>query len=362
MKIVIFAGGSGTRLWPISRKQFPKQFQPIIDNKSTIELRVEQLAPTFGWNNIYFSTTESLVSLIKNMFPKVPTTNIITEPTRRDLGPAVGLAMVKLQKLGAGDEPVAVLWGDSVTMKADNFLDVMKAGEELIRQDSNRLIWLGEKPTFPNDNVGWITLGEELGEKNGVKYYHPTDFKYKPELKLAEQWEKDGKHVWNTGYFVTTANFVMSKYEENYPVMAEQLKEIAAAIGTDNENDVLQRIYPKLEAVHFDHIVLDHVRGQEALVLEGAFGWDDPGTLYALKQFLQEKKEDNVCKGLVYTYDTKDSLVYNYVNKQVVTTIGLEGFVVVNTPDAILVVPKDRIKDISNMLEEMKGTELEKLL
>ena len=163
MKIIIFAGGSGKRFWPISRKKFPKQFQPIINNKSTIELRVEQLVKEHGWNSIYFSTTESLVSLIKNMFPQAPTTNIITEPVRRDLGPAVGLAMAKLRKLGAGDEPVAVLWGDSVTLKEQNFHTALKVGENRVKENPNQLIWLGQKPYFANDNLGWIELGEKLG-------------------------------------------------------------------------------------------------------------------------------------------------------------------------------------------------------
>jgi mannose-1-phosphate guanylyltransferase len=111
MRIVIFAGGSGKRFWPLSRKKYPKQFQPIIDNKSTIELLTLQVAQKYSWNNIYIPTTELLASLVKNTFPSLPTSNIFTEPTRRDLGAAVGYAMIKLRKIGAGDEAIAILWG-----------------------------------------------------------------------------------------------------------------------------------------------------------------------------------------------------------------------------------------------------------
>lgn len=101
MKIIIFAGGSGKRFWPLSRINFPKQFQPIINNKSTIELMIERVADIYGWENVFIPTTERLVALIKNTFPSLMTSNIITEPTRRDLGAAVGLSMIKLRKLGA---------------------------------------------------------------------------------------------------------------------------------------------------------------------------------------------------------------------------------------------------------------------
>jgi mannose-1-phosphate guanylyltransferase len=195
-----------------------------------------------------------------------------------------------------------------------------------------------------------------------LKYYKPGGFKYRPDIETAKKWFEDGQHLWNTGYFMTTPDFIMSKYEKSKPEMTELLYEIKSSIGTEKESDVLQEIYPQLESIHFDHIVFDYLKDDEAMVVEGNLGWYDPGTLYALKQFLQEKKEDNVCKGQVYNFETKDSLVYNYVNKQLVTTIGLEGFVVVNTPDAVLVCHKNDVGKIKEMLKEFKGTELEKLL
>jgi len=362
MKIIIFAGGSGTRFWPISRNNYPKQFHPIINNRSTIDLLTEAVAPTYGWNNIYFSTTELLVSLVKSTFPQVPTSNIITEPTQRDVGPAVGLAMTHLQKLGAGDEPVTVLWSDSYPAKVENFQAVLKIAENHIKQNSQQLIWLGQKPAFANENLGWIKLGEKVGEDEGIRYCRPGGFKYRPSIEEAEAWTVDGEHLWNTGYFVTSPNFILSQYEAYNPEVFGLLQKIKASIGTEHQNDTLQEFYPQMPAIHFDNIVLDNIKQDQALIVEGDFAWNDPGTLYALKQFLQEKITDNVCKGLVYNYDSSDSLVYNYVNKQLVATLGLEGFIVVNTPDALLVCHKKDIGRIKEMLKEFKGTELAKLL
>jgi mannose-1-phosphate guanylyltransferase len=362
MNIVIFAGGSGTRFWPISRNKYPKQFQPIIDNKSTIELMANAVAPEHGWNHVFFQTTENLVSLVKNTFPQLSTANILTEPARRDVGPAVGLAMSKLQKLGAGDEPCVILWSDSYPAKQENFLNVLKVADQIVQKNPNQLVFLGEKPQFPNDNVGWIELGDRLGEETGINYYQLKSFTYKPDLDTAKVWEKDGKHLWNTGYFVSTPNFILNKIAEFNPDVSAKLKTIEDSMDTNKELDVIQEVYPQIETIHFDHLVLYHLKPEETTVIEGEYEWSDPGTLYALKQFLQEKESDNVCKGLVYNFETKDSLVYNYVSKQLVTTIGLDGFIVVNTPDAVLVCHKKDIKKISDMLKEFKDTELEKLL
>lgn len=362
MKIIIFAGGSGKRFWPLSRKDYPKQFQPLIDNKSTVEMMVGRVAKTYGWNNIYIPTTERLVSLIKKMFPKIPTSNIFTEPMRRDLGPAVGLAMVKMRKLNAGDEPVTILWSDNFPADGKEFAKCLKAGEELLLENPDRLIFLGEKATFANDNLGWIEIGKKLKDENGIPVHELKSFKYRPDVETARKWFKNENFVWNTGYFVTTPNFTLRKYKENKPTMYKQLEEIEKALDTHNENQILQKIYPEMEPLHFDNVVLEGLKKNESAVLKTNFKWSDPGTLYALKQFLQESDEANVTKGEVYNYDTRDSLVYNFVDKQIVTTIGLDGFVVVNTPDAILVTHKDRIGDIKNMLAQWDKTDLEKYL
>lgn len=362
MKVIIFAGGSGKRFWPISREKFPKQFQPIINNKSTIEMLVDAVANKYDWHNIYFSTTENLVSLIKNVFPQVPTGNIITEPTRRDVGPAVGLSMAKLQKLGAGDEPVTVLWSDSFASNEENFSSVLDIAEKKILESPRKLVWLGQKPKFANENLGWIEVGELKGTENGISYYQRKDFKYRPTLELAQEWLKDGNHLWNTGYFVTSPNFILEKYKKNAPAVWNLLEKIMAKFDTEQEVPSLNTLYPQMPSIHFDNIVLDYLKPEETLVIEGDFDWSDPGTLYALKQHLQQSDEDNVCKGNVYTHETKDSLVYNYVNKQVVSTVGLDGFVIVNTPDALLVCHKNDIGKIKDLLEEFKGTDLEKHL
>jgi mannose-1-phosphate guanylyltransferase len=362
MKFVVFAGGSGKRFWPLSRNKFPKQFQPIIDNKSTIELMVGRIAEVYGWDSLYVPTTKILVDLIGKHLPNIPSSNVFTEPVRRDLGAAVGYAMIRLRKAGFGNEPVAILWSDNFPANGKAFQDSLKAAEELVKIDPDRIIFLGEKPTFANDNLGWIELGEKIDEKNGISAFKKQNFKYRPSVEQATEWFNSDNFVWNTGYFVSTPNFVLQQYEKQNPKMYEQLVQIENAIGSDREESTVNEIYPQIEETHFDNVVLEGLDNKQAVVLKTDFRWSDPGTLYALKQFLQESEEANVTKGNIYAYKTTDSLIYNFIDSQIVTTVGLNGFVVVNTADAVLVCHKDQIGEIKKMLEEWNGTDNEKYM
>ncbi len=362
MKIVIFAGGSGKRFWPLSRRNYPKQFQPLIDGKSTVELMVNKIADEYGWGNIIIPTNIRLSELLKKTFPNLSEKNIIVEPVRRDLGPSVGLAMTYLKKAGFEDEPVVILWSDSFPANAENFLTCLKVGEKLIKEDPDQFIFLGEKPTFPNDNVGWIELSDHIKTVENIGVFKRKGFKYKPSLEKAKKWFEDSNFVWNTGYFISSPRYILNEYKKNAPTILKQLGQIEVALGEKNERKVIEEIYPQIEPLTFDHIVLENLSPDDAFVLKTDFGWSDPGTLYALKEFFQKSKEDNVTFGNTYLFETKDSLIYNKVDSQIATVMGLDGFVVVNTPDALLVCPKEQVVNISKMLEGWIGSERERYL
>lgn len=362
MNAVIFAGGSGTRFWPISRDAFPKQFQPLIDGKSTLQLHVERLVGAYGWNHLYIQTTDSLATLVKSTFPELPLQNLNTEPVRRDVGPAVALAMLKLQRMGSGQNPVLMLWGDNVIEQEENFFAAVKLAEEMIRENGERLIFLGEKPQFANEQLGWIEVGKQVSESGELAVYERESFLYRPSKQQAEEWMQDGKHFWNPGYFLSTPDFLMAEFKRQQPEMYELLVRIGESIGTNREVEVIAELYPQLPSIHFDKAVLEGLPNSQTLIITGEYKWADPGTLYALKQYLQDSNEANVTKGKVFNMDGKDSLVYNFVDKQLVATIGLEGYIVVNTPDALFVCPKDDVGRIKELLEKFKDTDYQSLL
>lgn len=364
MKIVIFAGGSGRRLWPISRQKSPKQFEPILGDQSTLQLAVNRVLGTYGAENIFISTNEKYAGMVKEQLPELPPANIIGEPARRDLAAAVGLAITHLSQATPEDsldeEPVAILWGDNYMDNVPNFLKVMATAEQLLAEKKAKILFIGETPRFANDNLGWIGLGEKLGQVDGQPYFRFGSLTYRPPLEKCQRMFAEKTHVWNTGYFVTTLGFVRRLYQTHQPDLWQQLGQIEAAIGQETYQVVLHEIYPELAVISFDDAVLQHVAPEQALVLHAEMGWSDPGTLYALKEAINPDETANVTEGLVITEACQDSLVYNYEKGKLVVTVGVEGMVVVNTEDAVLVVHKDQIPLVKKIVNEFEGTELEK--
>jgi len=362
MKIVVFAGGSGTRFWPISREKYPKQFKPLLNGKSTFEIHIDNYLKKFDWQDILISTTEALSSTVKEIYPDVPLYNIITEPIRRDLGPAVAMVMLKLSKMGDLNEPTAIVWSDSVIKETKLYFDALKLAEDLLKLNPSQLIYIGDEPKYANENIGWIETGKKLEGKFGLKIYERKSFTYRPSIDKAQKWFATKTHLWNTGFFITTPSFILNEYKRQQPEMYSIMEKISAALDTDKEYSVVKKLYPELQSISFDNAILEGLDNNNTKVIGGDFSFADPGTLYALKQFLQTSQEENVTKGLVHNYKTKDSLVFNYEEGKILSTIGLDGYIVVNTPDAILVCHKDQIPNIKEMLKKFEDTDLKKYL
>lgn len=355
MKVIIFAGGHGLRMWPISRKNSPKQFEQMFDGKSTLQLMIERVGKLTSLENVYISTNKNFEGIIKKQVPEVPSENIIYEPEKRDLAPAVGYSMVKLKSKGLSG-PVTILWSDHLINDTEKFIEALKTGEELINDDPDRFIFTGEIPRFANSNLGWINVGEVVTNINDIEVRKFEGWTYRPSISLCNELFESGKAVWNTGYFVTSIDFVIEMYKEHMPEMLSQLEEMTA------DPSKLDEMYPKLESISFDDAIIVKARKDQALVTKVDMGWSDPGSLYALKEALVVNTDENFVKGRAIAFDTKDSMVYNQNDSQLVTTIGLDGFLVINTGDTILVCHKDRVPDIKALLKKVEEEGYEEYL
>lgn len=359
MKIVIFAGGTGRRLWPISRKKSPKQFEPIVGPKSTVQLAVERFIGSFPIQDILISTNDAYIDILREQLPDIPEKNFIGEPVRRDLAAAVGLGMVHVRHLSGPDEPVAIVWGDNYMTQPGEFLSLLRSAESILLGGTAEMVYLGETPRFANNNLGWIGLGSEQGEERGIPYYAYESWVYRPEMDKCQQMFDSGLFVWNTGYFVTRPGFILSAYERLKPAIWKRLRKIEEAIGRSDYFEVLRQEYPKMETISFDDAVVQHIDVRDAVVLHGNTGWSDPGTLYALKEAINPHEDENVEMGLVKTVGTSNSLLYNYEEGKLLAAVGLEGMIVVNTDDAILVVHKDDIRLVKELVNDISRSDLE---
>lgn len=355
MKAIIFAGGVGTRLWPLSRKKSPKQFEKIIGNKSTLQLAAERLQPDFSWSDIYISTGHAYKEIINGQLPLIPFDHVIGEPEMRDVGPAVGLVTAILAK-ESPHEPMVILWSDHLVKNEALFRNILKRADEVVKKEPDKIVFVAQKPRFASENLGWIEYGDMVREIDGVRFHTFEDFQYRPDADTAKKYFASGHHAWNLGYFVTTPAFLWEQYQRFAPNLHIGLTKIQNAWKTDAYEQVLQEVYPTLEKIAFDNAVLEKLDPASAYVVSENIGWSDIGAWEALKEALETTGDKNVTQGKVLLTDTRDTLAYNYAD-QLLVTIDLDGLLIINTQDVILVCRKQSVPKIKKLVEQMTGTE-----
>lgn len=315
-----------------------------------LQLAIERVRE-FGLENIYISTNENYVPLVQEQVAELFPDHILSEPARRDLAAAVGLTLMRLKKRGVSGT-VAILWSDHFMERSEEFVKALRDGEKLIQEDPNRFVFLGEEPRFANHNLGWVQIGKNIKDNQ----FEFLGWKYRPELALCERMYASGVWLWNPGYFIFNIDFVLGLYKEFMPSMSETLKDM---VETDEK---LRNDYNKLEAISFDNAIIEKIYPAQAVVLKVNLGWSDPGTLYALKEALTLTSEENFVKGSVLAHESVDCFLLNEEDGKLLTAVGLDGVVVVNTKDAVLVCHKDKVPEIKGLLKKIEEQGLESYL
>ncbi len=349
---VVMAGGSGTRFWPLSRRNRPKQTLPLLGGRSMVRETVERLFPLLEPKDVFVVTAREHAEGVRRELDLLPPENIIDEPMGRDTAAAVGLAATFLRWRDP-DAAFAVL-------PADHFIDDPAKLHQGLRQAreaarSGALVTFGIPPRHPSTAYGYLNRGPRDGVAWRVRRFYE-----KPKLEAARAFVESGDYFWNSGMFVWEAWAILTAIESFLPAMASSLREIGGALGTSRLPMVLAREYGRIQRISIDFGVME--KAEKVLMVEAGFQWDDVGSWAAAADRRGKDTAGNAIEGKCVSLDTKNSLVLSADPDHLVAVLGLEGFVVVHTPDATLVCPKGRADELKRLVEEIRGRGHEKHL
>ncbi len=347
MYALILAGGNGTRLWPYSRIDRPKQFLSLHGERTMLQQTVDRIRPLVRPERIYIATGAAYVNLVAEQLPDVPRENILAEPSGRGTAPCIGWAALYLRRRDP-DAVMAVLSADHRIERVDRFREVLGAGAALARQ--GYLVTLGITPTEPSTGYGYIRRCEPLAAGSAHAPYRVAGFVEKPNAERARAYLASGDYLWNAGMFVWRADRILDELRRHSPGVAQPLELIATGIGTPDERATLERAWATIENVAIDVAVME--RTTHAAVIPADLGWSDVGDWAALADILPRDAIGNVVLGQHVGIDTRDTLIYG--NGRVIATIGLENFVIVDTHDVLMICPRDRVQDVKALVAQVR--------
>ena len=356
---IIMAGGSGTRFWPASRKDNPKQLLAIAGDETMLQSTVRRMQGLCQSENVRVVTNSRLVDQIKNQLPEVPPECIIGEPCKRDTAPCVGLAAA----LVAAADPegiMVVMPSDHVISDTESFQSAMKQAVQLVEENPERFLTFGIKPNYPATVFGYIERGERIGDSE-IPTFEVCRFREKPDLATAEEFCTQGGFYWNSGIFVWKAKTVLDALRRYEPEMAKHLDTIAESIGTDDYPTVLDREFHAIQGTSIDFAIME--RYPSVCVIEAPFDWDDVGNWTALERLLGKDLNANTLIGNQLTLESKNCIIRNDNDDgHLVATVGMENCVVIRTPDATLVVDKSREADVKKIVAALEAREMNQYL
>lgn len=357
---MIMAGGSGTRLWPMSRDGQPKQLIKFIHQGgktvSLLELAADRASELVPTDKQYICTGERYRSQIREGLPSFDDAHILGEPQPRDTVNAVAFAAAVFAKEDP-DAVFSVLTADQLIEPADVFNSAMDLGYKLAEEDPSRLITFGIKPDHAATGYGYIEHGQAIEGTDG-QAFKVARFIEKPPLEKAEAYFNSGRYDWNAGMFVFHAGTFLKLYERFMPSNAALIKELAEAWGTDRQQAVLDDIYPKLEKTSVDYGVMEPAANESDVSIVGVkmeITWLDVGSWPAYGETLDAKDGGNKAAGVgIQTFESKNNIVIGEVESDhTIALIGCDDLIVIRTDRATLIVPKDRAQDIKKLHEQL---------
>ncbi len=343
---VIMAGGGGTRFWPLSTKELPKQFLNLSGKDCMINETFDRLVGIANPEDIFVVTNETQVELVhqfaENRFLE---DHILAESAARNTAACIGYAAMEIL-VKHGDGVMCVVPSDHFIKDLDGFHGVLEQGIS-IAKDTNQLVTIGIHPTFPATGYGYIQCGEE-GEDHS---FQVQEFVEKPDIETAKSYLESGEYVWNSGMFLWKASTILEEFKRLLPDVYECLLMIKEAYGKVDESERIAEIYKTIPKISIDYGIME--RAKEVVVLRGDFGWNDVGSYDALGAILPMDEAGNNTFGNTILLDTTDCIAYT--TDKLIATIGISNLIIAQTKDAVLVCHKEDAQSVKKVVDILEG-------
>jgi mannose-1-phosphate guanylyltransferase len=350
---VILAGGGGTRLWPKSRNATPKQFLRLTSKEAMVQVAAGRLSKVVPWEQIIVVTNKNYIAEIQNLLPQVPAENVIAEPEKRD----TALAMLSGALFALSKDPDAIVVNsasDHVITDEKEFVKVMEAAIEEASSGKN-LVAVGITPTRPETGFGYIKIGDHLRKTHsGLAVFKVDSFTEKPNATTARAFLSTGKYFWNANMYVWSAQALQDAFKKYMPDMYELTAELTK-ISAEEFHAALPEIYKKATSISIDYAISE--KADNLLLIPGDFGWNDVGDWKVVYELAQKDLAGNVT---ISDNDSVKTLAINSENNLIHTDgrligiIGINDMVVIDTPEILLIVPKERSQDVKKLVERLK--------
>ncbi len=346
---VILAGGMGTRFWPLSTRERPKQFTRLFDDRSLLRMSYDRVAGIVPDDRILVLTNADYTHLVEEQLPELPMENIFGEPERKDTAAAVCLGALLANKR-FGNPVIVVLTADHLIEPVGSFQRTMISAAKAARR-SGALYTFGIKPTHPAQGYGYLEVGERLPGNGSTEHFRLVSFREKPDAATASRYLESGRYLWNSGMFVWTAEAVLEELTLHLPDHVEHLSRAVEQMETRDRDTALQKGFALIERISIDFAVMEKARDVRCVV--GEFSWKDVGGWPAMQDSLECDAHGNYVKGRVHTLDARGNLLFCEHPKETLAVVGVDDVVVVRAGSRTLVARKDRLEDVKKVVEAM---------
>ncbi len=346
--VVIMAGGAGTRFWPLSTEDKPKQFLKLFGNRSLLQMSFDRISNLVPEERILVLTNTNFVKSVKEQLPEIPEENIIGEPYRRDTAAAVALASLLCQKR-YGNPVIATLTADHLIEPVDVFEKTLLSAVRMA--DKNDVLYtFGIKPTHPATGYGYIECGNLSVNDEGIKHYELLRFKEKPDIETARKYFDSGKFYWNSGMFVWSVEAILRQLHNHLPTHIETLEKAIPFDKSERWNLALKEAFEPLYPISIDFGIME--KAPNVRCIASTFSWSDVGGWLALKDHLQKDKADNSYRGAIIQMDAHENLIFCKNPSDTVMLIGIKDLVIVRAGSKTLITHKDRAEDVKKLVNE----------